>query len=100
MDPAATEADPPAARAVQQVVPEQAPNVLEDNRVAGGVKTMAPVVDAQPGQVKAAGVATDSGVALEHGHFRQPPSAELKGGADPGRPGSKDNDVWPPVAHD
>jgi len=38
---------------VQQVLAEQLLDVGQDARIAGGVQSVAPVIDGQPGQVKA-----------------------------------------------
>ena len=84
MNPAAAKSNTPVPRAIEQVIAEQGPQVIQDGWGAGGVQTVTAVVDGDAGQRKAPGVAANVGGALEHDHRGLVVGAQLPGGADTG----------------
>ena len=81
-------------RAVQEVVAEQGPDILHDGRVAGGMESVASVVDADAIDVETGRVSPDHRLLLEDGDPSPVQPAQLAGGANAGRAGSEDDNVW------
>ena len=91
-DPAALQVDAAVAGPALEVVAEQAAQVAEDAGVDRRVQPVAAVVDPDPVQLEAGRGPAGPGGPLEH-HHPVPGPGRPVGGADPGRPGTEDDQV-------
>lgn len=79
---------------LQQILAQEGLDVRQDGRIARGVEPMAAVIHALSAELEAPGVATHDRLLLDDSHAGASPTPQLKGGAEPGRTSTQDDDVW------
>src|SRR5207249_336228 len=91
--PAPAEPEAPVARPVDEVIPEQGPDVAEHLGIARRVQAVTAVVHCLPGQLEAPRVAADGPASLDHRHADAAAPREPVGPAEAGGAGAQDDHV-------